>query len=480
MHVVKPLLTAAERAELDRFGNSSLHLVRSDERNDHPAFDDLTELGAARFFAQVYGDRIRYCARAGGWLVWDGRRWKLDDDGAIYRFAGACTDEMADIATQIPDLDERKKLLTFVIALRKRRGLENLIALAATLDGIAIGNPERFDSDQWLLNVENGTIDLRTGSLRPHHRSDLITKLVGIRYDPAATCSRWDRFLGEIFGDDPETVDFIQRATGYSLTGSTREHAFLVCHGVGANGKSSLLGTIGMILGDYGLAAAPETFVDRQAGAATNDLARLRGMRFVSALETSEGRSLAESFVKSVTGGDRISARYLYAEYFDFEPTFKLWLGTNHKPIIKGGDEGIWRRVRLVPFEQSFEGERRDPELRAKLDAELPGILAWAVRGCLEWQKRGLAPPSSVTGATAAYRSEMDTFASFIDERCEVADEASVGAGELYRAYRAWAESNGEKPLSQRWLGLRLSERDFRTQRTKRERRWSGLRLADG
>lgn len=480
MHNVRPLLSADERAELDRTQSRSLRLVRGDELSDHLAFDDLTELGAARYFAQAYGDRVRHCGRAGGWLVWDDKRWQLDDDGAIYRLAGACTDQMADLANQCADLEERKKLLSFVIALRRRRGLENLIALAATLEGIAIGNPERFDADQWLLNVENGTIDLRTGALRAHDRSDLITKLVGIQYDPAATCSRWERFLSEVFGGDSETIDFVQRATGYSLTGCTREHAFLILHGAGANGKSSLLNTIGLILGDYGLAAAPETFVDRQAGAATNDLARLRGMRFVSALETSEGRSLAESFVKSVTGGDRISARYLYAEFFDFEPMFKLWLGTNHKPVIKGGDEGIWRRVRLVPFEQSFEGERCDPELRAKLDAELPGILAWAVRGCLEWQKRGLAPPSSVTGATAAYRSEMDTFASFVDERCEVADEAAVGAGELYRAYRAWAELNGEKPLSQRWFGLRLSERGFRTQRTKRERHWTGLRLAAG
>jgi len=443
-------------------------------------FKLLSELDAAKFFANRYGDRVRFCDRAGGWLVWDGRRWKIDDDSAILRLAGTCTDVIADLAGDLTDLDERKKLLGFAITLRKRRGLENFTALAATLDGIAIGSPERFDANAWLLNVENGTVDLRTGELREHERSDLITKLVSIPYDAGAACPRWERFLEEIFSGDAETIDFVQRAVGYSLTGSTSEHAFLVLYGTGANGKSSLLITVGKILGDYGVSASSETFVNRQAGSATNDLARLRGMRFVSAIETSEGRALAESFVKAVTGGDRISARFLYAEFFDFEPAFKLWLGTNHKPVIRGGDEGIWRRVRLVPFGRRFEGGQCDPQLRSKLDAELPGILAWAVRGCLEWQRRGLSPSTSVAEATDVYRSEMDIFAGFIDERCELDDGASVAVGELYREYRSWAEANGEKPLSQRWLSQRLAERGFTGKRTKRQRLWIGLRIAVG
>ena len=478
-------LTPSEREELDRLAGpfdpdrtGKLRVVESDERAPEPEFKYLSELDAARYLARSYGDRIRYCSKAGGWLIWDGRRWGLDNDGTILRLAGEATDKIADSASSIPDLDERKKVLNFAIALRKRRGIENVVALTASLEGIAIGNPERFDADQWLLNVENGTVDLKTGQLRAHDRGYLITKLVQYSSTmPTATCERWDRFLEEIFGGDVETVDFVQRATGYGLTGCTREHAFLVLYGTGANGKSSLLTTIGQVLGDYGLSASPETFVDRQAGAATNDLARLRGMRFVSAIETSEGRALAESFVKAVTGGDRISARFLYTEFFDFEPVFKLWLGTNHKPIIKGGDEGIWRRVRLVPFAERFEGELCDPDLRVKLDAELPGILAWAVRGCLEWQRRGLKPPASVTGATAAYRSEMDTFSGFIDERCVVDRNASAAAGELYREYKAWSDANGEKPLSQRWFGLRLSERGYAKKTIDGRKKWYGVGL---
>ncbi|HEY2474092.1 MAG TPA: phage/plasmid primase, P4 family [Candidatus Cybelea sp.] len=454
-----------------------LRVVGQDESPER-AFGLLEELDAARYFAREYGDRIRYCAKAGGWLVWDGRRWKLDDDGAIYRLAGECVDRIADEANTTNDLDERKRLLSFAIRLRKRRGLDNVVAIAASLEGIAVGNPERFDSDQWLLNVENGTVNLKTGELCPHDRRDLITKLVPIEYDPDARCERWESFLDEIFPDDAQLRGFVQRAFGYSLTGCTREHAFLVLHGAGANGKSTLLTVIGKILGDYGTAASPDVFVDRQAGAATNDLARLRGARLVSAIETSEGRALAESFIKAVTGGDKISARFLYKEFFDFEPVFKLWLATNHKPIIKGGDEGIWRRVRLVEFGQRFEGDACDPNLSEKLDDELSGILAWTVRGCIEWQQHGLKPPASVLEATAAYRAQMDVFSGFIDEKCEIDPRGDVSAGELYRAYKSWADANGDKPLSQRWFALRLTERGFQSQRSRKERLWSGLRLA--
>jgi putative DNA primase/helicase len=437
----------------------------------------LAELDAARLFAERYDDRIRYCPGAGGWLVWDGQRWRRDDDGAIFRLIGAFTDLIAELASGISNLDERRRVLSFAIALRRRRGVESIAVLASALDGVAIGDPQCFDADPYLLNVANGTIDLRTGELRGHNREDLITKVVSIRYEPEALCPRWLQFLEEMFGGDRATIDFLQRALGYSLTGLAKEHVFFVLHGTGANGKSTLLALTAKILGDYGVSCSSETFVDRRSGAATNDLARLRGARFVSAIETSENRALAESFVKAVTGGDRITARFLYREFFDFEPTFKLWLGTNHKPIIKGGDQGIWRRVRLIPFEQRFEGDRRDPDLREKLDGELPGILAWTVRGALAWQRGQLEPSPSVTRATAAYRSEMDTFSDFIDERCVFDPAASVPARELYGAFREWCEVNGESPQSQKWFGLRLADHGFRSDRKNRVRLWAGLRL---
>lgn len=470
-------LTPEERAKLDQ-GGVRLRAIGRDDRPDALPFEYLSELDAARYFANEYGDCVRHCEAAGGWLLWDGKRWKLDDDGGIYRLAAGATDKICALATESNINDEdRRKLFNFAIALRKKRGLDNVIALAATEANIAVGDPSRFDSNRWLLNVENGTIDLRTGILRPHDRTDLITKLIPLRFDSTSPCDRWLSALNEIFDQDQEIVNFVQRATGYSLTGVTTEHAFLVLYGTGKNGKSTLLALIGEVLGEYAMTAAPETFVNRQPGAPTNDLARLRGARFVAAMETSEGRALAESFVKTVTGGDRITVRRLYCEHFEFWPTFKLWLGTNHKPVIKGGDDGIWRRVRLIPFERRFDGERADPNLREKLETELPGILAWAVRGCLEWQKHGLPMPQAVADATASYRSEMDTLRSFIEERCTIDSHARALAGALYREYRLWAEAAGEKPLSQRWFGLRLSERGFTAKRSRNQRTWEGVGL---
>lgn len=455
------ILTTEECADLDR--------RESDSFNLH------TELEAALFFAKCNRDTIRYCERAGGWFAWDGRRWQRDPD-RVARFAYEAAFAIADSAEGLEDLELRKKRVGFAVACQRRRGVDAMMALAQPLQGIAV-NESSLDASPWFLNVANGTIDLRDGVLHAHHGGALITKLADVHFEPRATAPRWLRFLDEIFGGDQETIDFLQRAIGYSLTGDVREQCFFVLHGVGANGKSTLLSILDRLLSDYGMSTSPETFVGRKGGAPTNDLARLRGTRFVSAVETNEGRTLAEGFVKAVTGGDRIPVRFLFQEFFELEPQFKLWLGTNHKPTIRGGDEGIWRRVRLIPFNQRFEGDRCDPNLRSKLEDELSGILTWAVRGCLDWQARGLGDSPAIAKATAAYRAEMDTLAAFLDDRCEIHPAATVGAGELFAAYRTWAESNGEKPLSQRWLGLRLTERGFEQLRSKRQRGWRGLRV---
>lgn len=448
-----------EQRELERIAQS---IGRYDpEPPKIIALQHLTEIDAAHALVDQHGANVRYCGKAGGWLVWDDRRWKRDEDGSINRLAEDATTKIADAASDIPDLEARKAQLTFAMGLRKRRVLENVVAAASWQDGIAIGDPARFDADPWLLNVTNGTVDLRTGELLSHDRANLLTKIVNIEYNAQADCPRWDRFLAEIFAGDRETIDFVQRAVGYTLTGLNREHCLFVLHGTGANGKSTFLSILERLLGDYGRAAAASTFTDRQSGAPSNDLAALKGARFVSSVETTDRASLAEGFVKSTTGGDRITARFLYQDFFDFEPVFKLWLGTNHKPVIRGVDEGIWRRIRLIPFTERFEGNRRDEDLRSKLENELPGILAQAIRGCLEWQRLGLSPSITVAQATASYRTEMDTFASFLDEWCIIRDGTRVKASELYQAYRSWAEANGEKPVSQRWFGLRLSERGF-------------------
>jgi putative DNA primase/helicase len=465
--------------ELEQIANSIGRYKTGATVDDNP-FPLHTELEAAAYFAEQHGGDLRYCERAGGWFCWDGQRWLKGQDSEVMRRAASTVRAIADSAANLGDLDERRRRLQFAITMQKRRGIENMLALARHHADVAIANPDAFDADPMALNTVNGTIDLRTGILRPHAKANLITKIAEVNYDPLARAPRWLRFLDEVFGGNSDTIGFVRRAVGYSLTGNAKEQCFFILHGAGSNGKSIFLASLKRLTGDYGQNSDISAFVGRKPGSASNDLARLHGARFVSAAESSEGAPLAEGVVKTLTGSDAVSARYLFREFFDFVPVFKLWLATNHRPIIKGGDHAIWRRIRLIPFDERFEGDRCDPDLGAKLECEIPGILAWAVQGCLEWQRDGLGSATSVTAATASYRSEMDVFGDFIEERCTIDPIASAGASELFSAYRAWAEASGEKPLTQRWFGTKLGERGFQSARqTGGRKRWRGLRVND-
>jgi len=311
-----------------------------------------------------------------------------------------------------------------------------------------------------MLNLQNGALDLRTGKLNPHDPGRFITKLAGNYYDPTAQCLTWAAFLSRDLVDK-NVIDFVRRAIGYSLTGSVGEQVLFFLHGSGANGKSVFFRAILDILGDYGKQAAPQMLMsgDRRP----TEVADLHGARFVATVEVEEGRPLAEVLVKQITGGDRITARFMRRDFFSFDPTHKIWLAANHKPIIRGTDHGIWRRIRMVPFEVTIPASEQDPTLSDKLRSELPGILAWAVRGCLEWQQTGLAAPEKILRATEAYQAEMDFITGYLDERCVVNSRASVTAGNLYSDVRNWAELSGEKLISHRAFSTRMKERGFAT-----------------
>jgi putative DNA primase/helicase len=319
--------------------------------------------------------------------------------------------------------------------------------------------PTDADSDPFLLVTGNGTLDLKTGLLRPSERRDFITLGTRVPFDPAATCPAFEGFLRRIFRKNPDLIPFIQRAVGYSLTGDTGEQCLFLLHGSGANGKSTLLSVIEGILGDYARQAAPDLLTAKTGDRHPTEIADLHGARLVSTSETGEGRRLAESLVKQMTGGDRMKGRRMHQDFFEFAPTFKLWLCTNHLPQIRGTDAGIWRRIRLIPFLETITDNEKDPTLPTKLRAEAPGILAWAVRGCLAWQANGLRPPSIVTATTADYRASEDTLGAFLAERCNLGDGLSAGATELYKAYREWAEENGEFTHTQTRFGRLLTER---------------------
>jgi P4 family phage/plasmid primase-like protien len=441
--------------------------------SDEPAH--LTDLGNAQHFVREHGHNLRYCYRFGCWHHWAGRRWEEDERGMVERLAKRTVLNFYRLAAALEDNAERKALVAHARRSEAAGRIEAMVRLARSEPGIAI-LPDELDRDPWLLNCLNGTLDLRTGRLRPHDPHDLITKLIPIPYDAAAACPLWERFLEQIL-PDPAVRRFVKRAIGYAATGDTREQALFFLFGGGANGKSTLLNLIMAALGDYAKQAAPELLTYSKNDRHPTELADLVGVRFVASIEVDEGKRLAEALVKQMTGGDRMKARRMRENFFDFAPTHKVFLAANHRPVIRGTDHAIWRRIHLIPFEVSIPPEQQDKQLPTKLYGELPGILRWIVEGCLEWQWAGLGVPQAVANATREYRAEQDVLGAFLEEECEILPTATVTSKALYAAYEAWCKRTGEPPIGQRWLAPRLIERGFQPTRTGAARGWVGLRL---
>ena len=437
-----------------------------------------TDQGNAERFATQHVGRIRYAWAEDRYLWWDGRRFSRHDaEGHALELAKVTARGIYGEADRETDPDRRKRLATWAARSESEARLRAMLALAQSEPGMALA-PDELDADGDLLNVDNGLLDTRTGTLGPHDPAKRCTKLAPVAYDPDATCPRFIRFLGTVFGGRAPLIEFIQRAVGYALTADTSEQCLFVLYGKGANGKSTLLRVIGDLLGDYARTTPTETLLVQRGEAPRNDVMRLRGARFVSANEAEGRRHLSESLVKSLTGSDVTAARALYQEFDQFVPTFKVFLSVNHHPRITGTDKGIWRRIRLVPFDVTIPDAEQDKHLGDALRAEGPGILAWMVRGALAWRRDGLQPPSEVTEATADYRRGQDTLGPFLDEACVCAPGASVAIGELYARYVAWAEKNREQTLPKREFGVRMLERDGVTRdRTGTTRLWRGVRL---
>ncbi len=426
-----------------------------------------TEAMNARRFAVRFGPDARYVEPWNKWLTWDGKRWRIDDCRAVDAMAKEIGRELwkeheeltADMDSE-EDNSAIKQMAAFCRASNSDHGLRALLAIARSEPGIPV-LPLSLDQDPWLFNVENGTIDLRTGKLRQHDRADRITKLAPVEFQDGADCKTWSEFLEAIL-PDMELRSFMRRLVGYCLTGSTQEHVLPFLHGGGSNGKSTLLGVVLALLGtDYAIKAPTDLLLAKKNEAHPTELADLFGKRFVACIEAEDGRRLAESLVKELTGGDRIRARRMREDFWEFSATHKIWLGANHKPQVRGTDHGIWRRIKLIPFTVTIPDDKQDKELPVKLLGELPGILNWALQGCQEWQRFGLGEPSAVKEATNEYRTEMDVLGDFIAERCIEQDGLIEFASELYHAYAAWITERGERPVSQTRFGTQLETRGF-------------------
>lgn len=439
----------------------------------------LTDLGNAERLIDRFGENLRYSA-ALGWLVWNGTSWIPDEIGRVHMFAKRTVRDMLREAGDSEDYEQRKALAKWAIRSESAAALASIVQVARTEPDVPVLTAA-LDASPWLFTVANGTLDLWTGEVGPHRREDLITKASPVAYDPNATCPRWLEFLHRIMEGDETRVSYLQRAIGYSLTGDTSERAMFVLYGKGKNGKSTMLSVISELVGDFATRTPTETLMQKQNEGIPNDIAKLRGARFVFASEAEDGKRLAESLIKDLTGEDRIAARFMRQEWFEFVPTFKIWFSTNHRPVIRGTDEAIWDRLKLVPFNYRFpDGEQRPKhEVLAEFRAELPGILAWAVRGCRDWRKKGLGTSEAIRAATAEYRTDMDTLGMWIAEECVESPIATCSSTALYDDYKRWTENNGERPATHKAFAAQLAERGYPKTRLRKGISYAGIRLKD-
>jgi putative DNA primase/helicase len=434
----------------------------------------LTDLENARTFVRLHGHRFRHVLDRHRWLYWDEIVWREDATGEGSRAAKETIDTQLRAALEISDQKRRERAVREALRAQSEPRIRGLLTLAATEAGIALA-PEQLDRRPYLLTCANGTLDLRSGALRAPDPADLITISTDVPYQAAATCSRWIDFTKQIFDGDDDLIAYFHRLIGYFLTGDTREHVLSVWQGPGANGKSTAQKTVRRVVGRHAVTAAFDTFTRiRGDRGPRNDLARLHRARIVFASESGEGRRLDEATVKNITGGDAVSARFLYGEHFEFEPMFKLVLVTNHLPRVDGDDDAIWRRLQRLLFEVSFQG-REDRELDQRLEAELPGILKWALEGCLEWQAEGLNPPQRVIAATADYRRGEDVLGAFLEERCHLDHGGSVTVPDLRDAYEGYCKQIGEHPLAANVLGKRLAKRGIKSEVRSGTRTYIGI-----
>jgi putative DNA primase/helicase len=438
----------------------------------------LTDVGNAENFASQHNENIRYCSEMNSFIYYDGKRWKRDSGIAAYRLAKETARSILGSAAGCLNDEKRKRLIQWAIKSENKARINAMLKLARHEDRIPICSDE-LDQDKFLLNVNNGTINLRTGELYQHQRRDMITKLAEVEYRSDAQCPYWLHLLDTYFQRDQDMIEYSQRVVGYSLTGSTDEHAFFILCGDGSNGKSTFVQTISNLLGDYAHNTTQETLLAKSGDSIPSDVAALKGKRFVYASETDNDRRFAVARIKALTGGDMVSARFLYNDFFSFIPECKIFLGTNNIPRIGEMSHAIWRRIKLIPFNYRISVDEQRPrrEIDEKLNMEMPGILRWAVDGCLKWQHNGLNEPEAVRAATNKYRSTEDIVGTFLGECCIQKQGARTENASMREAFSAFCKEYGMHRVSLQEFKSAM-EREGIHQKNSGGRYWDGVQLS--
>jgi putative DNA primase/helicase len=428
---------------------------------------NCTDAGNAELFRDIIGKKFWYVPEC-DWFYFDGVKYVQSPEKAqlaMLAIARARAEAALLYFSNSPKNKQMGDIIKWGLSSESNSKIKGALEIAKTM---LTKHFTEFDKNPLLLCVKNGVYDLRLhgDGFRQAMPEDFLHRCTNVEYKPGAECPRWEQFQQEITCNDEDMIRFKQKAYGYSLTGKTTEQCLFLCWGGGANGKSTELGVAEKLMGGYALSTPSSTFKEQYGNdSIPNDIARMAGMRLVKTIEIKEGVRLNEERIKSLTGGDRISARFLHREWFDYWPEYKLWLATNHKPIIKGTDEAIWRRIRLIPFEAHFPPEKRDPNLLDTLQSELPGILNWAIEGCYFWQREGLKPIDKIKQATNEYRIESDVIERFLYERVKKVEGTTLKANLLYKNYQNWCDESGEKPVNSTDFGLRMKEKGFRKEK---------------
>lgn len=442
--------------------------------------DSHGDVRNARIFAQQWRDKMLFVASTGNWLRWDNQQWIWCEKEEDVKCAKATVSYLLQAAHEVfkSDQDRGKRLIQQAMVSHNLPRLEAMLKLAKSEPGMT-ATVNELDDDHWLLGVKNGVVDLRTGGLIPNTPALKITRHCNANHNDGAQCSHWLTFLDQIFESDTETIETIQRALGYTLTGSVTEEKMFICFGHGSNGKSVFNNVIAAIIGGYGRMAPSTLLTARRSDDSNprNDLASIAGSRYVSINELQAGDKLDEQIVKQLAGRELISARFLHKEFFEYMPTFKAWLRTNHKPIITGEDDGIWRRLVLIPFQRKFTEKEKDPYLEEKLLEERDGILMWMIEGALKWKRDGLKLSAKIKAEHTSYRNECDLLGEFLSEQCQLDPNYKTEQSQAFQQWRTWCDANGIKHNAKASFTRRLAERGFKESKSNGRRYYSGLKL---